>query len=178
MAMIDAMLMELEQEAQVTRRHLERVPEGKLSWKPHPKSSSVGQIALHLAQLPGAISTVAAQEVFELPTFQQAEPENLAEILATFERSLSTAREVLGHMDDRTLMGTWTVQDKGQVVMSLPRAAMLRSLLLNHYYHHRGQLSVYLRLLNVPVPSTYGPTADENPFTQPAAATKSAHATI
>jgi uncharacterized damage-inducible protein DinB len=178
MAMIDAFLMELEQEAPVTRRHLERVPEGKLSWRPHPKSSSVGQIALHLAQLPGAVSTAAAQEVFELPTFQQEEPENLAEILGTFERSLSTAREVLGHMDDRTLMGTWTVQDKGQVVMSLPRAAMLRSLLLNHYYHHRGQLSVYLRLLNVPVPSTYGPTADENPFTQPAAATKSAQATV
>jgi uncharacterized damage-inducible protein DinB len=171
MAMIDAVLMELEQEAPVTRRHLERVPEAKLSWRPHPKSSTVGQIALHLAQLPGAISTVAAQEVFELPTFQQAEPENLAEILETFERSLSTAREVLRHMDDRTLMGMWTVQSEGRLVMSLPRAAMLRSLLLNHYYHHRGQLSVYLRLLNVPVPSTYGPTADENPFMQAAAAT-------
>jgi uncharacterized damage-inducible protein DinB len=170
MAMIDAVLMELDQEAQVTRRHLERVPEGKLSWRPHPKSSSVGQIALHLAQLPGAISTVAAQEVFELPTFQQEEPKSCAQILETFERSLSTAREVLGHMDDRTLMGTWTLQDKGQVVMSLPRAAVLRNLLLNHYYHHRGQLSVYLRLLDVPVPATYGPTADESPFTQPAGA--------
>ena len=171
MAMIDAVLMELEQEAQVTRRHLERVPEGELSWKPHPKSSSLGQIALHLAQLPGGVCTMAAQEVYELPTFQQEEPKNRAEILDTFERSLSTAREVLRHMDDRTLMGTWTVQNEGRVVMSLPRAGMLRSLLLNHYYHHRGQLSVYLRLLNVPVPSTYGPTADENPFMQAAAAT-------
>jgi uncharacterized damage-inducible protein DinB len=116
MAMIDAVLTELDQEAQVTRRHLERVPEDKLSWRPHPKSSSVGQIALHLAQLPGAVSTVAAQEVFELPPFQQAEPENLAEILETFERSLSTAREVLGKMDDRTLMGTWTAKDQGRVV--------------------------------------------------------------
>jgi uncharacterized damage-inducible protein DinB len=176
MSMIDAVLMELEQEAPVTRRHLERVPETKLNWRPHPKSSSVGQIALHLAQLPGAVSMAAAQEVFELPTFQQAEPEDLTEILETFDRSLSTAREVLRQMDDRTLMGTWTVQDKGQVVMSLPRAAMLRSLLLNHYYHHRGQLSVYLRLLNVPVPSTYGPTADESPFTRGAAATQSAPA--
>jgi len=176
MAMIDAMLMELDQEAQVTRRHLERVPEGKLSWKPHPKSSSLGQIALHLAQLPGAISTMAAQEVFELPQFQQTEAENCAEILQTFERSLATAKAVLGQMDDRALMGTWTLQDKGRVLMSLPRIGLLRSILLNHYYHHRGQLSVYLRLLNVPVPSTYGPTADENPFAQPAAA--AAHATV
>ena len=169
MAMIDAVVMELNQEAPVTRRHLERVPEGKLSWRPHPKSSSVGQLALHLAQLPGAVSTAAALEVFELPDFQQAQPESLAEILETFESSLSTAREVLSRMDDRMLMGTWTVQDKGRLVMSLPRAAMLRSLLLNHYCHHRGQLSVYLRLLDVPVPSSYGPTADESPFTAAAA---------
>jgi uncharacterized damage-inducible protein DinB len=168
MAMIDAMLMELEQEARTTRRHLERVPEDKLSWKPHPKSFSLGQIALHLAQLPGAISTMAAQDVFELPQFQQGEAANRAEILETFERSLSTAREVLGQMDDRTLVGTWTLQDKGRVVMSLPRTALLRNILLNHCCHHRGQLSVYLRLLNVPVPSSYGPTADENPLSQPA----------
>jgi uncharacterized damage-inducible protein DinB len=169
MAMIDAVLMELDQEAPMTRRHLERVPEDKLSWRPHPKSSSVGQLALHVAQLPGAISTVAALEVFELPDFQQAQPESLAEILETYESSLSTAREVLSRMDDQTLMGMWTVEDKGRVVMSLPRIAMLRSILLNHCYHHRGQLSVYLRLLNVPVPPCYGPTADESPFAPVAA---------
>jgi uncharacterized damage-inducible protein DinB len=170
MAMIDAMLMEMEQEAQATRRLLERVPEGKLSWKPHPKSFSLGQIALHLAQLPGAISTMAAQEVFELPQFQRKEAENRAEILETFEGSLSTAREILSQMDDQRLMGTWTLQNHGQVLMSMPRAAVLRSIMLNHSYHHRGQLCVYLRLLDVPLPSIYGPTADENPFLQPAAA--------
>jgi uncharacterized damage-inducible protein DinB len=175
--MIDAVLMEMEQEAQATRRLLERVPEGKLSWKPHPKSFSLGQIALHVAQLPGAISTMAAQEVFELPQFQQKEAENRAEILQTFERSLSTAREVLSQMDDQRLMGTWTLQNQGQVLMSMPRAALLRTIMLNHFYHHRGQLCVYLRLLNVPLPSIYGPTADENPFLQPAAAT-SAQATV
>ena len=153
MAMIDAMLMEMEQEAQATRRLLERVPEGKLSWKPHPKSFSLGQIALHLAQLPGAISTMAAQEVFELPQFQRKEAENRAEILETFEGSLSTAREVLSQMDDQRLMGTWTLQNQGQVIMSMPRAAVLRSIMLNHSYHHRGQLCVYLRLLDVPLPS-------------------------
>ncbi len=177
MAMIDAMLMEMEQEAQATRRLLERVPEGKLSWKPHPKSFSLGQIALHLAQLPGAISTMAAQEVFELPQFQRKEAENRAEILETFEGSLSTAREVLSQMDDQRLMGTWTLQNQGQVIMSMPRAAVLRSIMLNHSYHHRGQLCVYLRLLDVPLPSIYGPTADENPFLQPAVAT-SAQATV
>lgn len=177
MGMIDAVLMEMEQEAQATRRLLERVPEGKLSWKPHPKSFSLGQIALHVAQLPGAISTMAAQEVFELPQFQQKEAENRAEILQTFERSLSTAREVLSQMDDQRLMGTWTLQNQGQALMSMPRAALLRTIMLNHFYHHRGQLCVYLRLLNVPLPSIYGPTADENPFLQPAAAT-SAQATV
>jgi uncharacterized damage-inducible protein DinB len=174
MAMIDAVLMEMEQEAQATRRLLERVPEDKLTWKPHAKSYSLGQIALHVAQLPGGVSTMASKEVYELPQFQQKEAETSVEILQTFERSLSTAREVLSQMDDQRLMGTWTLQNKGQVLMSLPRAALLRSIMLNHYYHHRGQLVVYLRLLNVLIPSIYGPSADENPFAQPAVATTSA----
>jgi uncharacterized damage-inducible protein DinB len=177
MSMINAVLMEMDQEAQATRRLLERVPENKLSWKPHPKSFSLGQIALHLAQLPGAISTMAAHEVFEVPQFQRKEAENRAEILETFERSLSTAREVLSQMDDKRLMGTWTLQSQGQVIMTMPRAGVLRSIMLNHSYHHRGQLCVYLRLLDVPLPSIYGPTADENPFLQPAAAA-SAQATV
>jgi uncharacterized damage-inducible protein DinB len=105
-------------------------------------------------------------------------PTGPAEILETFERSLSTAREVLGRMDDRTLMGTWTLQDSDRTLMSLPRIGLLRSILLNQTYHHRGQLSVYLRLLNVPVPSTYGPTADENPLAQPAARAAPARATV
>ncbi len=176
MAMIDAMLAELEQEAQATRRLLERVPEDRLSWKPHPKSFSLGQIALHLAELPGGVGSMAAEEMFPLPQFQQKEAESRAELLRAFERGLTTARDALGRMDDQKLMGTWTLQHEGRVLMSLPRVALLRSLLLNHYYHHRGQLTVYLRLLNVPLPSTYGPTADENPFAQPAAAARTAPA--
>src|SRR2546426_10415527 len=151
MAMIDAVLMEMDQEAQATRRLLERVPEDKLSWKPHPKSFSLGQIALHVAQVPGGVSTMATQEVCEMPQFEQKEAENRAEILQTFERSLSTAREVLSQMDDQRLMGTWTLQNKGEVLMSVPRAGLLRTIMLNHYYHHREQLSVYLRLLNLPI---------------------------
>jgi uncharacterized damage-inducible protein DinB len=174
MAMIDAMIAELEQEAQVTRRLLERVPEDRLSWKPHPKSFSLGQITLHLAELPGGVSSMAAEEVFPVPPFQQKEAESRAEVLQAFERGLSTAVEVLRRMDDQKLMGTWTLQDQGRVVMRLPRQALLRSILLNHYYHHRGQLTVYLRLLNVAIPSTYGPTADENPFAEAARAAPAA----
>jgi uncharacterized damage-inducible protein DinB len=174
MAIIDSMLMEMEQEAQATRRLFERIPEDKLTWRPHPKSFSLGQIALHVAQVPGGVSTMATQEVYELPKFQQKEAENRAEILETFERSLSTARETLSQMDDQQLMGTWTLQNNGQVLMTLPRAGLRRGLMLNHYYHHRGQLVVYLRLLNVPIPSVYGPTADENPFLQSADKTTAA----
>jgi uncharacterized damage-inducible protein DinB len=178
MAMIDAMLAELEQEAKATRRLLERVPEDKLSWKPHPRSFSLGQISLHLAELPGGVSSMAAEEVFQVPQFRQKEAESRAELLQAFERGLATAREVLARMDDQTLMGTWTLQHEGRGLMSLPRAALLRSILLNHYYHHRGQLTVYLRLLNVPLPSTYGPTADENPFAQAAAQATAAPAAV
>jgi len=164
MAMIDAILMEMEQEAHATRRLLERVPEDKLAWKPHPKSFSLGQIALHVAQVPGGVSAMAMQEVYELPKFQQKEAGSRVELLDAFEQSLNAAKTTLGGLNDEQLMSTWTLQNQGKVLMTLPRAGLLRSTMLNHYYHHRGQLVVYLRLLNVPVPSVYGPTADENPF--------------
>jgi uncharacterized damage-inducible protein DinB len=169
MAIIDAMLAELEQESQATRRLLERVPEDRLSWKPHPRSSSLGQLALHVASLPGGISRIAAEERISLPEFQQPEAASRAELLESLEQGLATARELLGRMSDQRLSDTWRVQDDGEVLLQLPRAALLRSLLLNHWYHHRGQLTVYLRLLDVPLPSTYGPTADVNPFARPAA---------
>ncbi len=178
MAMIDPMLAELDQEAQVTRRLLGLVPEDRLSWKPHPKSFSLGQLALHLAELPGGTSSMAAEEVLPLPEFRQKEAESCAEIVQAFERGMETARQVLGRMDDQTLMGTWTLQDEDRVVFSLPRAALLRSILLNHSYHHRGQLTVYLRLLDVPLPSTYGPSADENPFAQATESARTAPAAV
>jgi uncharacterized damage-inducible protein DinB len=169
MAMIDAMLAELEQESHTTRRLLERVPEDRLSWRPHPRSFSLGQIALHVASLPGGVSSMADQDSFQLPTFRQGEAVSRAELLQTLEQSLATAREMLGRMSDERLAGTWTLEDTGEVLMQIPRVALLRSLMLNHWYHHRGQLTVYLRLLDVPLPSTYGPTADVNPFAQEAA---------
>jgi uncharacterized damage-inducible protein DinB len=176
MATIDAILAELEQESQATRRLLERVPEDRMSWRPHPRSFSLGQIALHVASLPGGISSMADQDTFQLPVFQQREAASRVELLEALEQSMATARQMLGRMSDERLAGTWTLEDSGEVLMQIPRAALLRSLMLNHWYHHRGQLTVYLRLLDVPLPSTYGPTADVNPFARETRATAAAGA--
>lgn len=164
MRLIDPIVAELDQEGQTTRRVLERVPEDKLTWKPHTKSMSLGQLALHLATAPGAVATIASQDRVEAPSFDQPEAKTRAEILDAFSQSLTTAKDLLNQIDDARATATWTLTRNGKVLMAVPRLAMLRAILLNHSYHHRGQLSVYLRLLNVPVPSIYGPSADENPF--------------
>jgi uncharacterized damage-inducible protein DinB len=164
MRIVDSLLMEMDMEGQTTKRVLERVPEGKLTWKPHPKSYSLGQLALHIAGAPGNIAAAIVPDTWEVPSFTQPEPKNRAEILEAFSKSLASAKNTLNTMDDAKLMSTWTLTKNGKAVMSVPRAAFLRSILMNHMYHHRGQLSVYLRLLDVPVPSIYGPSADENPF--------------
>ena len=164
MPVMEAILAELDLESNTTRRVLERVPEDKLSWRPHPKSHSLGQLALHIANLPGGIARIVSQDTMEAPDFKQAEAKSKAEILEALTKSLGDAKEQLGQMDDARAFATWTLTRNGTVVMSMPRIAVVRAILLNHNYHHRGQLSVYLRLLDVPVPSIYGPSADENPF--------------
>jgi uncharacterized damage-inducible protein DinB len=164
MPIIDSILMEMDQESQTTKKVLERIPEDKLTWKPHPKSFSLGQLALHIATGPGAIANAAAHDSFEIPSFSQPEAKSRKEILDAFSQNLANAKESLKKIDDSRLMSPWTATRNGKVVMSVPRIGFIRHILLNHYYHHRGQLSVYLRLLDVPVPSIYGPSADENPF--------------
>jgi uncharacterized damage-inducible protein DinB len=165
MRLVDPILMELDQESQTTKRVLDRVSNDKLAWKPHPKSYSLGQLALHIAAAPAGIVAAVSKDTAEAPDFsQQPEPQSRQEILDAFSKSLASARETLNKMDDARLMSTWTLKGNGETVMSAPRIGVLRSILLNHIYHHRGQLSVYLRLLDVPVPSIYGPSADENPF--------------
>jgi uncharacterized damage-inducible protein DinB len=164
MKMVDPILMEMEREAQTTKRVLDRVPENKLAWKPHPKSFSLGQLALHVASLPGNVAALVVPDTREASNFSQPEPKSRQEILDTFSKSLESAKETLKKMDDARLMSTWTLTKNGRVVMSVPRIGFIRSILLNHNYHHRGQLAVYLRMLEVPVPSIYGPSADENPF--------------
>lgn len=164
MAIIDAILDELEKECQTTRRLLERVPAGQLSWRPHPKSMSLGQLALHIAEGPAALSGMATLDVFEVPSFVQAEAGPGDNLAGKLDEGVATARQLLGGMSDEKLMEPFRVQKDGVTLMEFPRIGLLRSLMLNHYYHHRGQLSVYLRLLDVAVPSIYGPSADENPF--------------
>jgi uncharacterized damage-inducible protein DinB len=156
--------MEIEQEAQTTKRVLDRIPEHKRSWKPHPKALSLGQLALHIAVAPGNLSIAIAQDSFEVPNFAQAEAKSRQEILDTFSKSHETVKGTLKKMDDAKLMAMWSLTKNGKVLMAVPRVGFIRSILMNHMYHHRGQLSVYLRILDVPVPSIYGPSADENPF--------------
>jgi uncharacterized damage-inducible protein DinB len=170
MAMIDGLLTELEAEAATTRRVLERVPQAHLGWKPHEKSMSLGQLALHIATVPGNVAELALTSPFEAPQFTQPAATSAAELVPTLERSVARARELLQGLDDAALASMWRLVDGEREVFALPRAAVLRTIMLNHWYHHRGQLSVYLRQLNVPVPSIYGPSADENPFAAAASA--------
>jgi uncharacterized damage-inducible protein DinB len=164
MAIVDSILMEIDQEAKTTQRVLDRIPEDKLAWKPHAKSYSLGQLGLHIARAQGFLAEAASKDTFQIGDMSQPEPASRKEILDTFTQSTATAKQILAKLDDSRLMATWTATRNGKVIMSMPRIGFIRAIMLNHIYHHRGQLSVYLRLLDVPVPSIYGPSADENPF--------------
>src|SRR5262245_53947572 len=165
MRMIDGLLAELEQEAQTTRRVLERIPQAHLSWKPHPKSMSLGQLALHVATVPGNVAELAAMDtVPAAPAFVQAEATAASDLAPALADSVAKAKRALGGFDDAKMGAIWRMQSGGKDILAMPRVAFVRAIMLNHWYHHRGQLLVYLRLLNQSVPSVYGPTADENPF--------------
>ena len=165
MSIIDVLLAELEQEAHATERVLARVPQAHLSWRPHPKSFSLGQLALHVATNPGNVAQLVAMDlVTSPPTGVQAEAATAAELVPTMKASIATAHELLGGFDDAAMMATWRMMAGGNEIMAMPRATFARMIMLNHWYHHRGQLLVYLRMHDVPLPSVYGPTADENPF--------------
>lgn len=164
--MIEPMIGELEREAVTTRRVLERVPQDKLAWKPHPKSMTLGQLANHIAMIPGRLSKVAQLAEFDVTgaQFNPPEPRDTKEILSTLDESVKTAAAYFASVSDADAMATWKFVRGDQTLLAMPRAAMIRGILLNHWYHHRGQLSVYLRLLDVPVPVIYGRSADESPF--------------
>lgn len=165
MSVAQVLLAELEQEALATTRVLERVPQAHLSWRPHPKSMSLGQLALHVATIPGNVAELVAMDtVLEPPAFVQAEAATAAELVPTLKASVARARQILGAFDDEAMGATWRLMMGGKEIMATPRAAVARMIMLNHWYHHRGQLLVYLRIHDVPLPSVYGPTADENPF--------------
>jgi uncharacterized damage-inducible protein DinB len=169
MSQVQALLQELEQEAPTTRRVLERVPGDKLAWKPHDKSMSLGQLALHVATTPGAVADIARQSPYQVPQFSQPGATSAAELLPALEASVEKARNFLRGLDEAALGRPWRLVDGGRDVMTMPLGAVVRTIMLNHWYHHRGQLSVYLRQVGALVPSIYGPSADENPFTASAA---------
>lgn len=166
MTVMTPLLQELTAEAATTRRVLERVPEASLTWRPHEKSMSLAQLALHVATLPRMVSQFVAGDTLDVAVAAAPSPTIATHdaLMAAFDASISHAQEYLASVSDARAMETWTLFRGETVLMAAPRAGVIRSLLFNHWYHHRGQLVVYLRLLNVPVPSVYGPTADENPF--------------
>jgi uncharacterized damage-inducible protein DinB len=163
--MTDRLAAELAQEAATTRRVLQRVPEDKLSWKPHPKSMSLGQLALHVAQIPGALAELCREPVREAPRFDtRPEAASRGELLSAHDDSLNVARSQLAQWSEDELAAEWRLTRGDSTLFIVPRFEMVRSIMFNHVYHHRGELVVYLRLLDVPIPSVYGPSADENPF--------------
>ena len=163
-AMVESILNEFREEVPATRRVLERIPADKLGWKPHPKSRSLGELAMHVANIPGMAERIVKFDEFSPGSVPPPAANSVEEIRATFEKNARTAEEILSNMTEQTASGNWRMTFKGKEIFKKPRIAVLRTNLLNHLYHHRGQLSVYLRLLDVPVPVVYGPTADENPF--------------
>jgi uncharacterized damage-inducible protein DinB len=164
--LVTPILEEFREEVAITNRVLERVPAEKLSWKPHPKSMSLGQLAWHVATTPGGVSRIVQQSSFDVAqgNFVPPQPNSLEEIHKAFEQSCSDAEAFLQLLTDHQAVESWRLLNKGSEVFVKPRINVIRTIMLNHWYHHRGQLSVYLRLLEVPVPVIYGRSADESPF--------------
>ena len=161
MAIAQELLAEFEAQAPITRRFLERLPDDKLTWKPHARSMTAGQLAYHLAIVPGGVARGSQQSEIQRPDFNHPQPAGKKEILDTYDQGVTTAREVLNGYDDATLNATWRVMAGTEEVMAVPRVWFLRNIMLNHWYQHRGQFAVYLRMLDVAVPSSWGPSADE-----------------
>jgi uncharacterized damage-inducible protein DinB len=163
---VDPLLAELEQEAGPTRRVLERVPAGKLGWRPNPKSMALGQLAWHVATIPGNIAGLGRLDGLDATNvdFEPRMPDDVAELMPAFDASLAEAKAFLRGFDPRSAAEPWRLSQDGKEVFTIPKAGLIRSLMFNHWYHHRGQLVVYFRCLDVPVPAVYGRSADEKMF--------------
>ncbi|MBX0290262.1 DinB family protein [Hymenobacter sp. HSC-4F20] len=159
-----ALSQELQQELKLTRRLLERIPTEQFAWQPHPKSMKLGTLASHIANLVGFLEMSLQGPATDLLTVTMPDsPTTTDEVLRRFDVNGENIHKALGQVDDATFYGSWSLQRGEQVLMSMPRAAVARVMVLNHLIHHRGQLSVYLRLLDIPVPAIYGGSADEAP---------------
>jgi len=164
MSIAQSLLAEFEVQAPITRKFLERLPEDKLTWKPHQKSMSAGQLAHHLAFIPGGVVRFVQSSPAQAPDFADfPQPASRQEILKTFEESIAAVRSLLPQFDDVAMGETWRLVAGGREVLTQPRAEFLRDVMFSHWYQHRGQFSVYLRMLNIPVPASWGPSADEGP---------------
>jgi uncharacterized damage-inducible protein DinB len=165
MKISDLLLGEIQQEAVTTRRLLERVPQASFSWQPHEKSMTLGRLATHLATIPARwLGLVFTQDELDLAApFTPPNLDDVNGILELFDTNLARALELVKAQSDEQMLAPWRLRMGAKVVAEMPRYAFVRGLGLNHIVHHRGQLAVYLRLLNVPLPSIYGPTADEAP---------------
>jgi uncharacterized damage-inducible protein DinB len=166
MSIAQSLLPEFDQEMQNTRKTLERVPEDKWSWKPHDKSGTVGWLVAHIATIPEwAVMTLQSESFDYAPpgggTYEPPKTDNRRRLLQVFDKGAAQAREAIAKASDEELMKTWSLLAGGETVFSMPRVAVLRGMIMNHLIHHRGQLTVYYRLLGVPVPGLYGPSADE-----------------
>jgi uncharacterized damage-inducible protein DinB len=166
MAIKETILPELDHEMATTRKLLERIPEQNAAWKPHERSMSLGHLGVHLAQLPVWGAITMRQTELDMnppggPAYKTPDFESVGALLAAFDEHVRQAREAVAAASDPDFMVPWTLKNAGQTIFTMPRVACLRTFVVNHVIHHRGQLSVYLRLNDVPVPSIYGPSADE-----------------
>lgn len=169
MALKDALLAEFDPEMANTRKTLERVPEDKFGWKPHEKSGSMIWMATHVARLPEWAFYTLSQDSLDLmpngvPFQPPPPPKSVKELLALFEENQGKGRNAIASAGDSEFGKTWTLLKNGQKLMQMPKAAVLRMIVMNHLIHHRAQLGVYLRMNNVAVPALYGPSADEGSF--------------
>jgi len=156
---------EMDREAETTSRLFEIIPEDKLSWRPHPKAKSLGELAMHIAVLPGNVAAIAIEDVHEFAGIpKDPEAKDREQIKAVFAENLEKAKEIVRSTDDENAVKELQLVANGKTLFAAPRVGFWRTVLLNHNYHHRGQLSTYLRILDVPLPSVYGPSADTNPF--------------
>jgi uncharacterized damage-inducible protein DinB len=157
-----ALLPEFDHEMATTRSFLAILPEDKLGWQPHPKSATLGNIAIHLMMLPTMVVTVLTTDSMDVANHEHSTPPATREaMLAAFDQHVATARTAIADATDETFMSTWTLLAAGKVIFAIPRVSTLRTMVLSHNIHHRAQLGVYYRLLDLPVPASYGPTADE-----------------
>jgi uncharacterized damage-inducible protein DinB len=166
MSIAETLLPEFDREMGVTRRLLERIPDGQFDWKPHEKSMSLGRLAEHLAELPIWARVTVTESGIDLASGRPEgyrSPATRARVLEMFDSNVAAARAAINGRTDAELMALWKLSNQGKEVFTMPKAVVLRSFFMSHVIHHRGQMSVYLRLQNVPVPSMYGPSADEAP---------------